>query len=185
MGYSGVLALAFMCIVVISSIAAIMVINFSIHESIGEAIGEEANIRVFTLGEELRIDDGYISQDGHEVFINITNVGEASVPIKDFKFIDVIVVYKDVNKNVKILWVPYEETPNQLSDCWFLNDVFIDNRSGDIINPIRISSTGCSGLWDPGETIEITIYLKDQISAEGLIFILICSPRGRKASITL
>jgi len=185
MGYSGVLALVFLCVVTISSLAALIVVNFSIHESIGKAIGEEVSVRIYTLSDALRIKSGYRSQDGHEIYINMTNVGESSVPVKDFKFIDVIVVYRDVSGDVKVLWVPYESQPDQTSDCWFVNGVFVDNRSGDIINPIRISNTGWSGLWDPGETVEIVIYLNDQVSPENVIFVLICSPRGRKASIML
>ncbi|RLF18986.1 MAG: hypothetical protein DRZ82_07165 [Thermoprotei archaeon] len=185
MGYSGVLALCFLCIIAISSIAAIITMNFTIHEGISRAVEENANNKVIILSEELRIDGGFISQDGHEISINVTNVGELAIAVKEFRFIDVMIAYEDVNGVRKLLWIPYREQIDQVGNYWYLNRVFVDNREGDLINPIRITDTEHSGLWDPGETIEIVIYLTDPIPSGSVVFVLICSPRGRKACIVM
>ncbi|MEM4576422.1 MAG: hypothetical protein QW701_03025 [Candidatus Nezhaarchaeales archaeon] len=115
----------------------------------------------------------YTSENLTLVKLNVTNVGEGSLRVRDFLKSDLILLYRDglLKKAVRLNYSDLL-SPNS----WRLSRVFVSNREGDILNPIHVESA--SGLWDPGETLEIEVRIGDTISANVGLGVVLALPDG-------
>lgn len=97
------------------------------------------------------ITSGYM-KDPTTCFVNVTMCGSKSVPINKMRLADVIVVYNsDGGRHVARL---------QYGSSWMITRVFVGENLGDLVNPIDVTRE--TGLWDPGETIELQLSLPSQ-----------------------
>ncbi|MEM1573621.1 MAG: hypothetical protein QXI49_00830 [Candidatus Methanomethylicaceae archaeon] len=102
------------------------------------------------------------------LFINITMQGVKGIPIRNLNFSDVFVTYRSQGKLISIK-----------IDSWSPIRVFVNEKEGDIINPININDW--SGIWDPGETLEFMISLPYP-SDDSRLFFLMVMPDGGMCS---
>ncbi len=88
---------------------------------------------------------------GENTFLlNVTLAGQNHVRVSQIRFSDVFITY--VSDGVKrVFLVPY----GSAVDSWHIQRVFVGNREGDLCNPIDVGAG--TGIWDPGETIELNI----------------------------
>ncbi len=82
--------------------------------------------------------------------VNVTLAGQNHIRVSQIRFSDVFVAY--VSDGVRrVFLVPY----GSAADSWHIQRVFVGNREGDLCNPIDVGAG--TGIWDPGETIELNI----------------------------
>ncbi len=111
---------------------------------------------------------------GNIIYVNLTNEGETQVRIMNLKYyMDIIIVYENNESNKVIERIPYGKT---ISVSYWI----ISNTYGDFINPI----TNSTGIWDPGEKIEIKISLSYPLSQEQRFFIVVCLRNGYRLFIS-
>lgn len=122
-----------------------------------------------------RIDNVVVhsSKNLTSIKLNVTNVGEGPLRIRDFLKSDLILLYHDGFKK-KVVRLNYSDllSPNS----WKLSRVFVGDKEGDVLNPIHVEST--SGLWDPGETLEIEVRISDTINANSGLGVVLALPDG-------
>lgn len=82
--------------------------------------------------------------------VNITMEGGRSVRCDDLHLSDVFIIYytggTKVTKRVEM---------GSGVDEWSIRRVLVGNREGELVNPLDTSAQ--TGLWDPGETLELNI----------------------------
>ncbi|MHC1628808.1 MAG: hypothetical protein ACXQTI_08260 [Candidatus Nezhaarchaeales archaeon] len=107
------------------------------------------------------------------VKLNVTNIGDKGLRIKDFLKSDLIIVYHNgtVRKAVKL-----EYNDSLSPNTWRIARVLIGNREGDFLNPINTASK--SGIWDPYETLELEAWLDDVIDTGKSWGVVLALPNG-------
>ncbi len=105
--------------------------------------------------------------------INITLAGETHLRLSQIRLSDVFIEY--VSDGVKRSFlVPYGGT----TDGWHIQRVLVGNREGDLYNPMDLNAG--TGIWDPGETIEINMTVSQLIdAASGWYFSITLVDGGR------
>ncbi|MCB2171490.1 hypothetical protein KQH65_01990 [archaeon] len=106
--------------------------------------------------------------------MNITNTGETSILVRDLDTIDIILAYRTASGD-KVLWLPYDQD-GSISSFWNVSGVYTNGNVGDYLNPIRLMGD-IHGIWDSGESIEITCVYED--SAIEYYYIKIVLPYGK------
>jgi len=112
--------------------------------------------------------DGY-SISGYYIYLNLTNTGSTSIPVRKFNLVDVIVIYTSNDTGERVVsWIPYGESG---SSYWKINRVF-----NDYINPI--SDSRKSGFWDYREVIEIVVKLPENINVNNSTIVVFSTING-------
>lgn len=102
----------------------------------------------------------------------VLNTGSSSIPIDEFEYIDVILIYNSSEGSKIILWVPYNPKGAPGKDIfWRVEGVRVGGSEDEVINPIypppnRIGVPPESGMWDPGEELLFVAYLTPAYAAD-------------------
>ena len=110
--------------------------------------------------------DNYTILNNH-IIANITNEG-CSILAEDFPYTNIIVYYMNQNGATRV-----ELTKFNISggvDTWFPIKAF-----NDII--FKINVTELYGSWDPGETLEINITVRESIAK--MLYLVVILPKGQ------
>ncbi|MGC8936337.1 MAG: hypothetical protein ACP5KV_03100 [Candidatus Methanomethylicaceae archaeon] len=95
-----------------------------------------------------QVDSGYMST--YSIFyVNVTMYGNKGIPISKLELADILVSYRN---NGNLVTIRLDK-----GSGWEINRVLVGNRTGDLINPINLEQG--TGIWDPGETLELAIFL--------------------------
>lgn len=117
--------------------------------------------------------------DSTTFLINITNTGDVSIPVSKLDMIDIIVTYISAGQIV-IERAVYRAT----TGCrWTPLNIYADGISSEIINPVDQNFS--SGLWDPGETLEIRLTLSNPVDNLTPIYIVISTLGGARDIYTI
>lgn len=176
MGFSTTLAIIFGTVILISGIAAAITINLLTVTTQFEAFKEEYRLNEVRSAEDIRIDSVKGNVALGLLLLNVTNVGEQGIPIRDFPYMDVIVVYKKNGIN-QTTWVPYDQD-GASTPYWRVSRVFFKDDEGDLINPLKLTSP-THGVWDPEETLELEIALSG--SVQEFYYVILVTPNGNLA----
>ena len=111
----------------------------------------------------------------------VLNSGTRSISVKEFPYMDLIIVYYTSSGEMMVLWIPYKPSGTPGTDIfWRIEDIRVYGDGEEIINPIYPPPSGLgvepeSGMWDPGEEVLITAYLTPALAANitAPIFILL------------
>jgi hypothetical protein len=101
------------------------------------------------------VDSGKINGT-YTFLINVTMEGVKSIKYENLKYSDIFIVY--YSDGIKII-KKFEMGTGV--DKWEINRIFTGNTEGEIINPIN--KTIQTGMWDPGETLELMITTSSSI----------------------
>lgn len=102
----------------------------------------------------------------------VLNTGSSSIPIDEFGYIDVILIYNGSKSGEIILWVPYSPKGAPGNEVfWRIEGVRVGGSGSEVINPIypppnRIGVSPESGMWDPGEELLFVVYLTPAYAAD-------------------
>ncbi|MCD6503943.1 hypothetical protein J7K52_01040 [Candidatus Bathyarchaeota archaeon] len=173
MGFSTTIAIMFGTIILVSGLATIITINLLTITTQFEAFKEEYKLNEESSGEDIKIDNVEGNPTLGLLLLNVTNIGEQGIQIRDFPYIDVIIFYKKDGAN-QTAWIPYD--PNGASTpYWRVYKVFFKGREGDLMNPLKLTNP-THGIWDPEETIELEIVLSG--SVQEFYYVVIATPSG-------
>jgi len=173
LGFSTTLAVIFGMIILFSGLATAITINFLMITTQLEAFKEEYKLNEERSGEDLRIDRVQANTTLGLLLLNVTNIGEQGIPIRDFSYIDIIVFYRSAGLN-QTVWIPYD--PDGISTPhWRAIRVFFKGGENDLINPLKLT-TPTYGIWDPEETIELEIVLSSDV--QEFYYVIIVTPHG-------
>ena len=173
MGFSTTIGVIFGTVILISGLAAVSTINLLTVTAQFEAFSEEYRLNEARLREDIRIDNAEGNETLGLILLNVTNIGERGIPIRDFSYIDVIVVYKKGVVN-QTEWIPYDPEGTSTS-YWRVSNVFFNGGEGDLINPLKLTEP-THGIWDPEETIELEIVLSG--SVQEFYYVIVATPNG-------
>jgi len=88
--------------------------------------------------------------------VNVTMNGEKSIRCDDLHLSDVFIVYYSngtkVTKRVEL---------GSGTDEWSVHRVLVGNWEGELVNPLDVMAQ--TGMWDPGETLELKITVSSPI----------------------
>lgn len=177
MGYAVTLSSFVALLLFLLSFALFCSLETKMSDVLSSTARAHSRIYAMRLDERIRVDGGLIT--GSTVLLNITNIGAVSVPVRFFKYMDFIVVYRTAN-GVRAVRLDYDGSS---VDRWEVLRVFVNGKTGEIVNPIL--TTSGSGLWDPFETLEVCIYLSIAPIVGEPIFVLISTPHGSTTSYTV
>jgi len=111
--------------------------------------------------------------------INITNTGDISIPVSKLDMIDIITTYVS-NGQIITERAVYKAT----TGCrWTPLYLYTGNIPYEIINPVNQDFS--SGLWDPGETLEIRLTLSNPADNLTPIYIVVSALNGAKDIYTI
>ncbi|MBO3802986.1 MAG: hypothetical protein JTT11_03800 [Candidatus Brockarchaeota archaeon] len=86
----------------------------------------------------------------HVFLVNVTMDGAKSIKFEDLNLSDVFVIHYSGGTKVT-----EKVVMGNGSGRWRVNRVLVGNREGELVNPINEASQ--TGMWDPGETLELLI----------------------------
>lgn len=165
--FGGLVAAIAIALVVLSSLAAIIDITnrsmISTSETSKYALKQRSESRISS-----------VVLKGTLLLFNVTNTGATSVRVKDFPKIDLVVVARS-NGAATVLRLNYSKSLS--TGSWTVKRVFSVNGASEIINVISVADD--TGLWDPGEKLEVEAKLPKPIESVYLIFVL---PDGTQAT---
>ena len=176
MGLSTTISTAFFALILVTGSAYIISLNIDMMKTTTEPLETYVDTALYQLNEKCVI-DSWNNQTLHTLDINITNTGDEGIRVARLGDLDVIISYTSSGESYTD-WISYDqERPS--SNHWSIVSVYTDGIQGDTINVINISGE-TYGIWDPGETLEIRIYLTSDVSSfDSLKFTL---PHGSTAS---
>jgi hypothetical protein len=117
--------------------------------------------------------------DADNLLLNITNTGEVSIRLSDFKFIEIFGL-TSVNGTAITVRLQYNDG-SLVDDYWQLTRVFFNGHEGERLNPLVVSSS--SGSWDPDETIEVGAKMIGMVN--GLEYTTVVMSSGFESSLGL
>jgi len=174
-GFGVVTATVLMCLIFISSFGVLVnIVNDGVLE-----LNDIYRLQFSKLQDQVRTRiaiTNTIVESTTILRVNVTNLGATSIRVKDFVKMDVILTYISENSSPITVWLAYSPTGG---DVWYIDKVFTGDKEGDILNPISVENQ--TGLWDPGEIIEIKLNLTTPINASRGYGIVIVLPNGVKA----
>ncbi len=119
-----------------------------------------------------RVESGYI-QDPETCFVNVTMGGSKGVPVSKLEMAEVFIVYRSSGS---ILSMRLDR-----GSGWSAVRVFVGSSAGDLINPIDLAKG--TGVWDPGETLELKLQLPSPLDGNEWCFLMFL-PDGGECSWT-
>ena len=173
MGYGTVVATVLVCVVVLASLALLADASSNVAVDDARTLSAMAELE----GERMRSDVEVVelwSVASDVVHARVKNTGSVSIRVRDFWAIDIIYLYTDPAGEKIVVWLKHDQEPPYDPDTWHLCGV-----EGDVVNPIDIAAG--TGIWDPGEVIEVELYLSrpvDPAKPWALVFVL---PNGVRA----
>ena len=173
MGYGTVIAAVLVCAVVLTSLALLADTSSNVAVDNARTLSAMAELE----GERMRSDVEIVElwdMAGTIVHVRVKNTGSVSIRVRDFWAIDIIYLYTDPTGEEIVIWLKYDPEPPYDPDTWRLCGV-----EGDVVNPIDVAAR--TGVWDPGEIIEVELYLSrpvDPAKPWALVFVL---PNGVRA----
>ena len=140
-------------------------------------ISERAEIVKQSLSQShacLRTTSMKIHEDNKTIEAIVLNLGAGSIPVSDFKLMDIILVYERFDGSRRTVWLPYD--PHEtLEEGWkALNITY--NGGMELLNPTAPDMS--SGLWDDGESLAIKLWVSEEILGEAAF--LMVAPNGVK-----
>lgn len=105
------------------------------------------------------------------VRLNVTNTGDGGVRLRDVLRSDIIVTYGDAPHRRAVL-LRYDDLLSP--DTWRISGVYVGGRAGDLVNPINLNLK--TGIWDPGETLELELHLSEEV--DGGLGVVLALPSG-------
>jgi hypothetical protein len=148
-GFGGIFAAAIIGLIFTMSFTAI--IQLYINDLMDYRMEREAAIEQ----SAPRIESGRINST-YVFLVNITMNGAKSIRYDSLNLSDIFIVYySDGMKITKKIEMGIGV------DEWRINRVLTGNREGEIINPLN--ETTNTGMWDPGETLELIITTSSSI----------------------
>jgi len=173
-GLSGIYASVFIItafLVCFSILALISISSVSQIKSIKESIINN-NLEKIRVSGALRI-------SSNKILVNLTNIGKSSIPVDNFELFDVIIVYKSNLTGAKVT-KRLSFDPNRLSSSgWTIIGVTSSNKE-ELLNVIDLDDFSY-GLWDPGETMCLEIWVDENFSSTLPVHVIISLPKGGKA----
>ncbi len=179
MGLSNTVSTAFFTMIMITGAAYLITLNIDLMKTTGEPLTDYLNNEHIKLGQNCEIDSWRVVLN-HTVLLNVTNTGSESIRIHDFSEIDLIVSYETPLGDI-VRWLNFDLS-SPLTNYWTINQVYTNGKPGDNLNPISLTGD-IYGLWDPGETIEIKIYI--QVNVLSFNYLKLVLPYGNIKNVTL
>ena len=159
MGLSTTIGTAFFAIILIAGSAYTITLNVEMMKTTTEPLELFVNTAQAKLSESCQI-DSWNSQTSHTIKLNITNTGSEGIRLSRFDNIDVLVTY-NTSGVIVTEWFTYDQD-QPASNHWAVSSVYTNGDPGDTVNPINLSGN-VYGIWDSGETIEIRVYVSDDV----------------------
>ena len=173
MGLSSSVSAAFITLLILTGSAYLVSINLDLMRSTTEPLSEYMETEYTRVAEDCTL-DSWVNTSSNSLEVNITNTGETSILVRDLDTIDIILAYRTASGD-KVLWLPYDQD-GSISSFWNVSGVYTNGNVGDYLNPIRLMGD-IHGIWDSGESIEITCVYED--SAIEYYYIKIVLPYGK------
>jgi len=171
-GYSSVFILAILTLTIIP-ISYLSWYNNQVLLSSYENLISTINERIISLRSySVEVNESTIKwENDTSLSFWVLNSGSISIPVRDLKYIDLILIYELSRGGRSIIWIPYN--PNGIVGSeifWRIEGVRVGNGSPEIINKIypspgKYNVSPESGQWDPGEELLIVVYLTQSMSA--------------------
>ncbi len=136
-------------------------INLMIQDEAAKSVGR------------LEIANLTILPDNTTIKAEIINKALKPIPVRDLNLMDIIIVYESWG-NVRATWIPYRRDGGGV-EGWRATNI-THGGSGEIINPSSQDFT--SGMWDPGETLHIEVWLNPAYPATGAALLIASTPEG-------
>lgn len=150
MGFGTIVAgIYFVAVLIMSCYVYANSVNQLSNASI-QSIEGATSIQLERLRSSAQITNITLSSDGSELFVNVTNTGDVTVPSTDFQQIDIFVTYTDNSSGVTNTTWCYYRSFNPAQDRWALNSTIFPNPSPAMVDPLN---------WDPSKILSITIQL--------------------------
>jgi len=108
--------------------------------------------------------------DGAGVSLQVTNVG--GIPVFRFEDWDVIIQYRDVNDDDRVVWLPYSSIGGEVNQ-WILEGIYFDGEA-EAIEP---------GILNPGETAVIEAVLSPAIGQDTTNMATVATDTGVSAQL--
>ncbi|HOW13241.1 hypothetical protein [Methanosarcina sp.] len=140
--------------------------GFYMANGLSNSVIEMQENRNDILKTEIEVEIKDVSTDGTDFVISLQNTG--STKIGDFNYMDIIVNYQNESGATKTVWIPYQEGKDLSENRWTKKSIVPDR-----INP---------GIFDPGEEMELQIWLDTSDGNSSVNWVLVAAPNGVKAS---
>ena len=173
MGLSSSVSAAFITLLILTGSAYVVSINLDLMRSTTEPLAEYMESEYTRVEEDCTL-DSWVNTGSNSLKVNITNIGETGILVRDFDTIDIIIAYRTASGD-KVVWLPYDQG-GVASSFWNVSGVYTNGDVGDYLNPISLSGN-IHGIWDSGESIEITCVYEE--SAIEYYYIKIVLPYGK------
>lgn len=170
-GFSGLVAAIAIALMVLSSLTAVIDVTNRSVVLVSEAV--EHLLKQYS---EAKVSGVTLSREGKNTVLlfNVENTGIIPVSVCSFPKIDLMVVAKS-DEAIVALRLNYSKSPSVGS--WTVRRVLSVNGGSEVINVVSIA-TG-TGLWDPGEKLEVKAILPGLFKSVHLVFVL---PDGTQAT---
>jgi hypothetical protein len=119
-----------------------------------------------------QVESGYM-QDPETCFVNITMGGSKGLPVSKLGLVEVFVAYRSGGSLLS--------TRLERDSGWSAVRVFVGSGAGELVNPVDLAKG--TGIWDPGETLELKLQLPLP-SDGGEWYFLMVLPDGGECSWT-
>ncbi|MCX8182685.1 MAG: hypothetical protein N3D12_06155 [Candidatus Methanomethyliaceae archaeon] len=155
------------------SVFAIAIVGMVIMTSFGVLAKVLTSYEVFIseVGREARsnpsVTSGYM-EGSTTYLVNITLYGGRSVSINKIRLADVFVVYRSGDGKIS--------TRLDYGIGWSISRVLIGDHEGELVNPINLTRE--TGLWDPGETLELQLSLPSPSETSECYFLIVLPDGG-------
>jgi flagellar protein FlaF len=140
--------------------------GFYMANELSNSVIEMQENRNEILKTEIEVEIKNVSTDGTDFVISLQNTG--STKIGDLTYMDIIVNYQNESNAMKTVWIPYQKGGGLSENNWTDLDIV-----PDLINP---------GVFDPGEEMELQVWLDASDGNSSVNWVLIAAPNGVKAS---
>ena len=98
-------------------------------------------------------------ENSTRIRIWLFNGGHASYRVIDFRYADLLLIYYVANTTdqSRVAWIPYNPEEDK-DEGWKVVKVWHNGSDTELIDPVN-TLTGYSGIWNPGERMEILVWL--------------------------
>ncbi|MEM3484764.1 MAG: hypothetical protein QXI12_04005 [Candidatus Methanomethyliaceae archaeon] len=157
--FGSVFAMAIVGVVIMTSFGVIAKVLTSYEVFISEAKQE--------LRSNIYVTSGRF-EDPSTCFVNVTLYGNKSFSINKMRLTDIFVVYKSGGNTIS--------TRLEYGLSWSISRVLIGSYERELINPINLTKE--TGLWDPGETLELQLSLPSPSETSEWYFLMVLPDGG-------
>jgi len=179
--YAGILTFAILLVTIVPAIYMLWYNNQISTTKFSETlihVGREFTKRSMY---NILINESSISwaANSYQLTFWVLNTGSASIPVKDFPYIDVILKYTTKSGVELTLWIPYDPDGVPGNEIfWRVIGVKTGSSFTEAINPLYPSPNNglspTSGMWDPGEELLFEINLTPKYAADTTVPVAIC-----------